>query len=98
MSLATGAKISRHQWHALPITDSAIARVEALALHEQQPLIQDSGLVVEWRPDHPIDDDEYDVDYQPPGDAPDDLLVEPEFDAIDDDKLADLLAEGADEQ
>ena len=63
MSLATGAKISRHQWHALPMTDSAIARVEALALQNKQPLIQSSGPVVEWRPDHPIDDDVYDVDF-----------------------------------
>jgi hypothetical protein len=55
MSLATGAKkISRHQWTELPLTDTAIARVEALALHEGQPLIQESGLVVEWRPDQPI--------------------------------------------
>jgi hypothetical protein len=29
------------------MTDTAIARVEALASHENQPLIQDSGLVVE---------------------------------------------------
>ena len=47
MSLATGAKISRHQWHALPMTNSAIARVEALALQDKMPLIQASGLVVE---------------------------------------------------
>jgi hypothetical protein len=46
--------------------------------HENQPLIQDSGLVVEWRPDHPIDDAEYDRDFLPPA-----------FDGADDDALAD---------
>jgi hypothetical protein len=39
MSLTTGARISRHQWTALPMTDTAIARVEALALHDNQPLM-----------------------------------------------------------
>ena len=91
MSLATGARISRHNWHALPMTDAAIARVEALAVQDKQPLIQASGLVVEWRPDQPIDDDIYDVDYDPPAD-PDDDFAAPLFDAIDDDELNDLLA------
>ena len=66
MSLATGKKVSRHSWTVLPITDTAIARVEKIALHQKQPLLQASGLVVEWRPDQPIDDDEYDFDYAPP--------------------------------
>ena len=69
LSLSTGARISRHNWTVLPIPDTAIARVEALALHEGRPLLQERGLVVEWRPDHPIDDSEYDVDYAPPTDA-----------------------------
>jgi hypothetical protein len=63
LSLSTGARISRHTWTELPITDSAIARVEALAFADGQPLIQERGLVVEWRHDHPIDDYEYDADY-----------------------------------
>jgi hypothetical protein len=46
LSLATGARLSRHHWIAVPITDTAIARVEALAFHEGQPLIQERGL---WR-------------------------------------------------
>ena len=92
MSLATGARISRHQWTALPMTDTAIARVEVIALHERQPLIQASGLVIEWRPDMPIDDDAYDFDYQPPDDPPDDEPMM--FDAIDDDELDDLLHHG----
>ena len=40
LSLASGARISRQQWTVLPMTDTAIARVEALAKHEGQPLIQ----------------------------------------------------------
>jgi hypothetical protein len=65
LSLATGACISRHQWTVLPMPESAIARVETLAKDEGQPLIQERGLVVDWRPDHAIDDDEYDRDYNP---------------------------------
>jgi hypothetical protein len=59
LSLATGARISRHKWVELPITDTAIACVEALPVHEGQPLIQDSGLVVEWRPGLEIDDNRH---------------------------------------
>ncbi|KAI2513611.1 Reverse transcriptase (RNA-dependent DNA polymerase) [Fragilaria crotonensis] len=33
LSLATGNKLSRHAWTPLPMTDTAIARVEAIALH-----------------------------------------------------------------
>ena len=47
LSLATGrARVSRHRWHELLIPDTAIARVEALAKAEKQPLIQDTGLLV----------------------------------------------------
>ena len=73
------------------MTDAAIARVEALAVQDKQPLIQASGLVVEWQPDQPIDDDIYDVDYDPPDDPLDDFDA-PLFDAIDADKLTDLIA------
>jgi hypothetical protein len=66
LSLASGSCVSHHRWTALPMTDTAIARVEALAYQEGQPLIQDCGLVVEWRPDQPIADDEYDRDFVPP--------------------------------
>ena len=55
LSLATGSRISRHRWVAQPIPDTAIARVEVLALADGQPLIQSSGIVVEHRPDYPID-------------------------------------------
>ena len=72
ISLATGACISRHRWTELPILDTAIARVEALALRGKMPLLQRQGLVVEWRNDQVIDDDEYDLDYAPPN-HPDDV-------------------------
>ena len=47
LSLATGHKISRHNWTEIPMTDTAIARVEAIAEDEGQPLLQATGLVVE---------------------------------------------------
>ena len=67
MSLVTGERITRAPgfWTELPITDAAIARVHAIALEEGQPPLQHKNLVVEWRPDHEVDPDEYDKDYQP---------------------------------
>ena len=38
-------------------------RVHALGIQDGQPLIQKHVLFVEWHPDHPIDDSEYDRDY-----------------------------------
>ena len=70
LSLASGARLSRHRWVSLPIPDTAIARVEALAVLDRQPLLQERGLVVEWRPDQPIDPDEYDRDFDPTTPAP----------------------------
>ena len=92
LSLATGVRVSRHRWHELPIPDTAIACVEALAKAEKQPLIQDTGLLVEWRHDHPIDDDEYDRDFEP--DAPPMEPLPANFDAIDPTELAYLHADG----
>ncbi len=93
LSLATGNRLSRHSWTALPMTDTAIARVEALALQEKQPLVQTSGLVVEWRHDQPIDDSEYDRDYEPPlHDAPG-IFDANDYDDIDPDEIHDLLAD-----
>ena len=68
MSLKTGQVITKGpgSWTEVPITDIAIAHVEALAKQEGQPLLQDSNLLVEWRPNQPFDnDDEYDNDYEP---------------------------------
>ena len=92
LSLATGARISRHRWTELPIPDTAIARVDALAIRDGQPLIQPRGLVVEWRPDHPIDESEYDLDYQLPAHPPDDddFSQPADYDPVDPTELADL--------
>ena len=49
MSLSTGARISRHTWIEVPLTDTAIARVEALGFADGQPLLQERGLVVEYK-------------------------------------------------
>ena len=93
MSLATGAKITRHKWIALPMTDTAIAHVEALGFEDDQPLIQDRGLVVEWRHDDPIDDYEYDANYVPPNDPVTADFFNPAVDyaPLDDNEAADLL-------
>ena len=95
MSLATGHKISRHNWTEIPMTDTAIARVEAIAFDEGQPLLQESGLVVEWRHNQDIDDFEYDKDYVlPTGDPVDIPFDADDYDPVDDDEATDLLADG----
>ena len=80
MSLKTGQVLTKGpgSWTEVPITDIAIARVEALAKHEGQPLVQDSNLLVEWWPNQPFDkDDEYDDDYEPSVvDGEDDIELE----------------------
>ncbi|KAI2502074.1 Reverse transcriptase (RNA-dependent DNA polymerase) [Fragilaria crotonensis] len=96
LSLASGFRVARHRWTALPMTDTAIARVEALAKLEDQPLIQETGLVVEWRPDHPVPDDEYDRDYVRPARVPTDPpLAAGDFSSVDASELADLHADAA---
>ena len=90
MSLKTGQVMTKGpgSWTEVPITDIAIARVEALAKQEGQPLLQDSNLLVEWRPNQPFDDDdEYDDDYEPSmGDSKDDVELEAD-DPIDDEPV-----------
>jgi hypothetical protein len=95
MSLFSGARISRHQWTELPIPDTAIARVQALGLEDKQPLIQERGLVVERRTNHPIDESEYDRDYVLPRVAPVDVFGPNDFDPIDADEAADLTHDTA---
>jgi hypothetical protein len=91
MSLSTGACISRYRWVDFPTPDTAIARVEALAIADGQLLLKDSGLVVEWRPDHPIDNSENDRDYDPSSNVPsDEELKRADYDPIDASELADL--------
>ena len=63
MSLSSDAKILRHQWTSLPMTDTALARVNALDFEDNDQWIQERGLVVKWRPDHQIDDSEYNRTY-----------------------------------
>ena len=80
MSLKMGQVLTKGpgSWTEVPITDIAIARVEALAKHEGPTLVQDSNLLVEWRPNQPFDeDDEYDDDYEPSVvDGEDDIELE----------------------
>jgi Reverse transcriptase (RNA-dependent DNA polymerase) len=90
LSLASGARVSRHRYQSLPIPDTAIARVEALAKSENQPLLQERGLVVEWRPDHPIDEDEYDRDFLEPPEPDDDSFHADDYSDVDVAELADL--------
>jgi hypothetical protein len=58
LSMITGKRLARHQWTALPITEAAIARVEQLASEQDQPWVQPGGLLFEWRPDQPFDEDD----------------------------------------
>jgi hypothetical protein len=58
MSLLTGRRLSRHQWTAVPMSDAAFERVEQLAAAENQPWIQSNGILFEWSPDTPFDDDD----------------------------------------
>jgi hypothetical protein len=57
LSLVAGRRLSRHQWTALSVTEAVITRVEQLAEEENQPGVQSTGLLFEWRPNHPIDED-----------------------------------------
>lgn len=88
--LVTGFRVSRHCLQELPIPATAIAQVEALAKLEKQLLIQASGLVVEWRPDHPVDDNAYDHDFNGSDDPADDPFDPDEYSVIDADELAHL--------
>jgi hypothetical protein len=80
MSLATGKRISRGQWTELPIPEEAILRVEELARIEGQPMIQQSRLIVEWRPEQPFEDsDDPDYIYDTTGEE-DEPLEEADYD------------------
>ena len=57
----------------------------------QPALIQKSGLVVEWRPDHPVDPDEYDRNFEPtPVNPTGDVLDPSAYVPVDPDELAAL--------
>ena len=79
MSLKTGQVLTKGpgSWTEVPIMDIAISRVETLAKCEGQPMIQDSNLLVELRPDQPFDEDDEYEDYEPPCiDDEDDIELE----------------------
>ena len=56
MSLSTGEVINRAPgyWTVVPVSDMVIGRVEALAKHQSQPLLQNSNLVMENSPNQEI--------------------------------------------
>ena len=66
MSLATGRKIHRRSWTELPISEAAISRVEAIALEEGMPTVDEDNMISEYDPDAIADESAYDKDYQPP--------------------------------
>jgi hypothetical protein len=66
MSLATGQRIHRRSWTVLPISDAVISRVEAIALSENMPPVDDGHPLLEYDPDMLVDPDEYDRPYAPP--------------------------------
>jgi hypothetical protein len=66
MSLATGQRIHRRSWTVLPISDAVISRVEAIALSENMPPVDDGHPLLEYDPDMLVDPDEYDRAYVPP--------------------------------
>jgi hypothetical protein len=68
MSLATGARIHRRSWTILPISDSVISRVEAIALNEKMPPVNTDPILTEYDPDAQVDPSEYDRNYAPPTD------------------------------
>jgi hypothetical protein len=51
MSLATGHRIHRRSWTVLPISDSTISRVEAIAFDENMPLVSAGHTLTEYDPD-----------------------------------------------
>ncbi len=57
LSLATGRKLSRQQWDALPMPDGVVAAVERMAQDESQPLIGQGAPLFEWSPGVPIEED-----------------------------------------
>ena len=48
LSLASGEILSQHQWTVCPIQQRVIKRLEVIAIKDKQPIIQSTGLLVEW--------------------------------------------------
>ena len=114
MSLSTGKRLSRIQWDELPMPDGVIARVEAMAALEDQPIMDNGVPIFEWAPNiRMVDDDEQEVievDVQEddhaeheegvaPAEHADDILEEPQgMEDQDLDNDAPLNGEDNDEQ
>jgi hypothetical protein len=64
--LATGHRIQRRSWVILPISDTVISQVEAIALSEEMPPIDTGHPLAEYDPDATVDLDTYDCNYVPP--------------------------------
>jgi Reverse transcriptase (RNA-dependent DNA polymerase) len=91
LSLATGHRIHRRSWTVIPISDTVISRVEAIASQENMPLIDDAPMLHEYDPDALVDDAAYDRDYAPPAADPasdHDLTTDAYTDSSDDDSSA----------
>jgi hypothetical protein len=56
MSLATGKQILAYGWNELPIDEDVIARVEELAMNEEQPVLVNRVPLFEWAPREEITD------------------------------------------
>jgi hypothetical protein len=70
MSLESGERIHRRSWTALPISDAAISRVEAIASDEGMPTVDHDNMINEYDPDNILDESEYDRNYTPPPSDP----------------------------
>jgi hypothetical protein len=57
VSLTTGKRLSRQQWDELPMPDGVIARVEALAAEQEQPVFDNGAPLFEWSPGIAIADE-----------------------------------------
>jgi hypothetical protein len=55
MSLATGNRIHHRSWTVLPISDSVISRVEAIATNEKMPPVDTEYMINENDPDGVVD-------------------------------------------
>jgi hypothetical protein len=74
-SLTPPLLVSRHSW---------------LFIRGGPSFIQERGFVVEWRPDHTIDDSDNDVDVAPPDFVPDDFFKAADYVPLDPTEIDDL--------
>jgi hypothetical protein len=84
--LMTGKRLSRQQWDELPMPDGVIARVEALAAEQEQPVFDNGARLFEWSPGIAIADDGKAPDAVDINDQGADDLEAAELIEIDDDE------------